>query len=603
MGVSCPHHAAFQVRLYREKLDAWDLNSPDRDEDDKLLKPLYLPLDAGSARLTFTTRAGTPSIYAQWTAADTDIDENLSSPGRHQHSHWCIVNANDGTITKSGRGPEGHNFDMRVLVHEEEFVSMTLSDSFAVVLDKPFQSPGGSVHLKNTVLRNQLGIYTRSKKNGNDMSVELGDLKLGDNGYVALLTSEKQHQLGVTRPNLTSCGFPRRATNNKDLVLVHIKDDYETVNGWEDYVQTRREKERYMTFEPELVNQIFTYESNRNVSEQQLICDQSTASSNNYVHEIRRPPVVWLTNYDSSKECAARPKLIKLGSNKFIVIWEKWVDNAYNSTWTMMVDEYGNILQGMKEISILGTGSAIPSGKVRLNRGDDAFTLGRGASSKAAWITGFRFEHYGQSFSALALHTIDQNLEYTADLFNLNPTLMAQAEQQARLNNIALNQPTYSSKTFINDTGITFPSERATNGILEGGFSSHLTVNTIAGKEPYPYWYVELREVTQAIKEIKVYASPDPGVKHMTNEFNGCKVFLTNTAPDPNLIGAERERELENNKVWSSGSLSGFSVDRKTSETIPVGNNTSARYLVVMKPNVSSHSRVILAEVEVIPEL
>ena len=107
-------------------------------------------------------------------------------------------------------------------------------------------------------------------------------------------------------------------------------------------------------------------------------------------YDGRNKQIAWLTSYsDLNSENAERPKLVRIGAGRYIVLWEKWTLGTYVETLGMVVDEYGNILE-----------EATSLGEPRLHRGDGAFALGE----KAAWVVGER------DVPQLVLYTVDGDL-------------------------------------------------------------------------------------------------------------------------------------------------------------------------------------------------
>jgi hypothetical protein len=111
----------------------------------------------------------------------------------------------------------------------------------------------------------------------------------------------------------------------------------------------------------------------------------------------------WLTSYSAESNLhAERPKLVSLGGNRYIVLWEEWRLEArapgltprshFNGVYAMLIDDRGNTVQAPR---LLTTAD-------HLHRGDDAFLLG----ARAAWMTG---DAEGQ---ALVLHFVDGSLNY-----------------------------------------------------------------------------------------------------------------------------------------------------------------------------------------------
>jgi hypothetical protein len=106
----------------------------------------------------------------------------------------------------------------------------------------------------------------------------------------------------------------------------------------------------------------------------------------------------WLTNYSAiSNLHAERPKLIAIGADQFIVLWEEWLtiggnSDTYHGVYGMVIDDKGSILRAAKLITDTH----------HLPRGDDAFLL----DNRAAWMTGNAVER------KLYIHFVDASLNY-----------------------------------------------------------------------------------------------------------------------------------------------------------------------------------------------
>jgi hypothetical protein len=106
----------------------------------------------------------------------------------------------------------------------------------------------------------------------------------------------------------------------------------------------------------------------------------------------------WITKYTSeSGPHAERPKLIGIGNNQYIVLWEEWTTSGFNGVMAMVIDDRGNQLVAATLITT----------QAHLHRGDDAFLV----NGKAGWMTGTA------STKQLQLHLVDGSLRYTAFTF------------------------------------------------------------------------------------------------------------------------------------------------------------------------------------------
>jgi len=84
----------------------------------------------------------------------------------------------------------------------------------------------------------------------------------------------------------------------------------------------------------------------------------------------------WLTHYTASSNLhAERPKLVGIGGDQYVVLWEEWLNtgsyiDTFNGVYGMVIDDKGNTLQPAMLIT----------NEHHLHRGDDAFFLGNRAA-------------------------------------------------------------------------------------------------------------------------------------------------------------------------------------------------------------------------------
>src|SRR5690606_23107251 len=106
----------------------------------------------------------------------------------------------------------------------------------------------------------------------------------------------------------------------------------------------------------------------------------------------------WLTWYSAGSNLhAERPKLVGIGGDQYIVLWEEWLytgdwEDTFNGVYGMLIDDHGNILRG----------ATLVTANHHLHRGDDAFLL----DGRAAWMTGNAAE------KKLYIHLVDADLGY-----------------------------------------------------------------------------------------------------------------------------------------------------------------------------------------------
>ena len=336
--------------------------------------PIFKPMTAGTGRLVY---GGGKLLFSF--SANTQYDTAINQ--RHQLHREFRIDPSSGTFEDESGGIS-HSFDQRLIYDGQKFVSMALGDmSRGVSISYPFTTRnydlgGGSYSIISWV--HAFGIKGGSESqtsNGyNNTFTRLGSIAKSTNGYPVVFASEKSTAF--------SEGDNSKAIlDERNLAFVHVKNDF--LNQ--------------VTSSNLLDISITDVSNNSNVADPYNI----TVNTNNVNKTGTNRGVVWLTNYSNlNTENVEKPKMVGIGNDKFIVLWEKWkisttVANAYGqasdyvSTWGIVVDEYGNVVTAAKDL-----------GNFRLQRGDDIVSK----NSKAYWVRG------DQSPNKLIIYSVDANL-------------------------------------------------------------------------------------------------------------------------------------------------------------------------------------------------
>ncbi|HBN75694.1 MAG TPA: hypothetical protein DD473_07725 [Planctomycetaceae bacterium] len=80
-----------------------------------------------------------------------------------------------------------------------------------------------------------------------------------------------------------------------------------------------------------------------------------------------------------------------MGNQRYAVLWEYLINGEYQNTYAIIVDQYGQALGNVQQIS-----------DSRIHNSNNAFQFP--ASGKVGWISG------DATSASLILHTLDQNL-------------------------------------------------------------------------------------------------------------------------------------------------------------------------------------------------
>jgi len=266
------------------------------------------------------------------------INTNPDSNGvRHQKALSTRLNATSGAVTRVSSVWVSHSFDQRLCYDGEGIIEHHLGDAYPryIVFARDHTSYS-LFHIKGATGENNT--HTR-----------LGNIALIENDatydYIALFATENSAATGNT------------INGPRNLAIVRVNGNDNSID-------------------PNLPDTLTV-----------------TSSGEQYTNRLR-----WLTQYTSGSNLhAERPKLIGIGGDQYIILWEEWLNTGdYNDTFNgvhgMVIDDHGNILQ---EATLI-------TDEHHLHRGDDAFLL----DNRAAWMTGSATEQ------KLYIHLVDASLNY-----------------------------------------------------------------------------------------------------------------------------------------------------------------------------------------------
>ncbi len=267
---------------------------------------------------------------------NTGPDWNIGG-ARHQKALSTRLDATSGAIIRTSSIWCSHSFDQRLLYDGEGIIEHHLGDAYPryIVFARDHTSYP-LFHIKGDLGENN----TRTR---------LGNIALIENdpayNYIALFATENSADTG------SIINGPR------NLAIVRVKGNDNSID-------------------PSLPDTLTV-----------------TSSGTQYTNRLR-----WLTNYSASSNLhAERPKLIGIGGDQYIVLWEEWLNtggysDTFNGVYGMVIDDEGDILRA----------ATLITDEHHLHRGDDAFLL----DNRAAWMTGNGVEQ------KLYIHLVDAFLNY-----------------------------------------------------------------------------------------------------------------------------------------------------------------------------------------------
>jgi hypothetical protein len=256
---------------------------------------------------------------------------------RHQKALSTRLDATSGAIIRTSSVWVSHSFDQRLLYDGEGIIEHHLGDAY----------PRYIVFARNHI--SYPLFHIKGNLGENNTRTRLGNVALIENdpaySYIALFATENSVDTG------SIINGPR------NLAIVRVKGNDNSID-------------------PGLPDTLTVF-----------------SAGTQYTNRLR-----WLTHYSASSNLhAERPKLIGIGGDQYIVLWEEWLNtggysDTFHGVYGMVIDDKGNILRA----------ATLITDEHHLHRGDDAFLL----DNRAAWMTGNAVEQ------KLYIHFVDASLNY-----------------------------------------------------------------------------------------------------------------------------------------------------------------------------------------------
>ena len=267
---------------------------------------------------------------------NTAPDWNING-ARHQKALSTRLEAATGAIIRTSSIWVSHSFDQRLIYDGEGIIEHHLGDAY------PRTLVFACTHVSYPLF------YIKGELGENNTRTRLGNIALIENDpayrYIALFATESSSETGST------------INGPRNLGIVRVKGSDNSIDPG--------------------------------------LPDTLTVSSVGVQYSNR---LRWLTQYSSGSNLhAERPKLIGIGADQYVVLWEEWLNtggssDTFQGVYGMVIDDEGIILCAAKLITAAQ----------HLPRGDDAFFL----SGRAAWMTG------NAAGRKLTIHFVDASLNY-----------------------------------------------------------------------------------------------------------------------------------------------------------------------------------------------
>jgi len=300
-------------------------------------EPIVNPMVAATARLAWGAGA-----LALVHGNNTDTDWNIMA--RHQKAMTTHLDATSGDVTRTSSIWVSHSFDQRLFHDGDGFIELHLGDAYprdvTFARVAPDSDPYSLLAIKGDTGNNNT--FTRL---GNAALID-GDPSFG---YLALFATEATNTTGGM------------VSGARELAVVRVRRDFET-----------EPPENGMHLDPALPDTLDVMSGGQQ----------------------RQNRLRWLTHYqeeNAGQSHAERPKLVPLGDDTYVVLWERWDGAAFAGTWGMVIDADGAALVPAASLT-----------DAHLPRGDDAFAL----AGAAAWVTG------DAAARQLDIHIVDATLSY-----------------------------------------------------------------------------------------------------------------------------------------------------------------------------------------------
>lgn len=327
-----------------------------------------------------------------------------------------------------------HNFGQRAIFDGKDFVIMEDRDhDVSVTLSK--LSPNEVLPLSgkndghsNEYSKKVFSVYSHTNF-GNNTYTELGDVEKGlDDGYLVLFAGERDwdNKMAGYTYNSDQTWAPK-VLSPRDIGLIHVKKDFNT--GEVNWVNSKNER---VQCPPEvnttkLVNSTGTSKpvkykvdndgwdwNTYNCSKDTKVCVCRDSNPPGTVRSLVTSGVKWVTKFGESYtqkapvntefDSVSRPKLVRIASDKYIVLWEEWKAsrNSYEQVdpntkaivkkWEMGEPEKTFVRTRAAVITLVKSGDQVDIqssepvtlDKARLMPADDAFEF----EGKAAWAVG-----------------------------------------------------------------------------------------------------------------------------------------------------------------------------------------------------------------------
>ncbi len=269
----------------------------------------------------------------------------------HQGAIAVTFDAATLALVKNHGQTSGHSFGNFLFAEGKGFVGIDLGDNYPrgvhlhrfdrdkrnarVVFTFKTQHGNSPANAAGRVFPEYPEISTPAKRfyqwsNDNRTYTEIGGIAPTDKGYLILFATEL--------PSLANARASEALNDPRNLAVIHVRRDFETVKQNGNFVL-----DEIMVWKAQATEGQF-YDFGGKLNAQ------------------RNSGVMQLTSYKSNTQNVSRPRLIRVGANRNLVLYEEWSARSYLSTHALEFDDNGKVTRSIELGPIW-----------RLNRQDDIY--------------------------------------------------------------------------------------------------------------------------------------------------------------------------------------------------------------------------------------
>lgn len=248
----------------------------------------------------------------------------------HQRSMITHIDVNTARAVRTGGAWVSHSLDQRMIFADNHFIDLQLGDGAPRGLVLSGLTPDGGVAGKRIFKSPGRSNQTYTRVGG------IAPIEKGEFGYLVVFSADRASDVSVVGWKI-----------GLNLGLIRIKRDF-----WD------------------LEDSIPIMDTGSKTINHRVI--SKNVPEDNYLQ--------WLVDYKSDSANAHRPRIIPMGNDQFMVMWERWPgEYDFEGTYAMMINSEGDVLKEAKRI----TDYHLPQENEPVKVGDKAVIVSGSKSEKA----------------------------------------------------------------------------------------------------------------------------------------------------------------------------------------------------------------------------